>query len=147
MGCRYRFLVPPALPGNFEAHYRATEEMAVCRKGKVAPDHKPSAARSEPRSGGLLVYCVSITWVLERVFGNGTPRNDGLVDEVVRKITDLASMVRVIWTPVPAARCAAQGVVVEPPAAVQAIATAIPSAGGEDPHTTPACAIFPIYAG
>ena len=25
MGCRYRFLVPPAVPGNFEAHYRATE--------------------------------------------------------------------------------------------------------------------------
>src|ERR1700730_11406768 len=92
-----------------------------------------------------MTYCVSITWVLERVFGNGTPKNDGLVVEVARKITDLVSMVSVIWTPVPAARCAAQDVVVEPPAAVQAIATTIPPAGGADPHTTPACAIFPIY--
>jgi hypothetical protein len=98
-----------------------------------------------PETNEAMTYCVSITWVLERVFGNGTPRNDGLVDELVRKRTDLVSMVSVIWTPVPAARCAAQGVVVEPPAAVQAIATAIPPACGEDPHTTPACAIFPIY--
>src|SRR6202022_4324926 len=110
--------------------------------GPLSP--APRAKRAAKRRS-LRVYWVSITWVLERVLGNGTPRKDGLADELLRKITDLASMVSVIWTPVPAARCAAQGVVVEPPAAVQAIATAIPPAGGEDPHTTPACAIFPIY--
>src|ERR1700730_15580829 len=92
-----------------------------------------------------MTYCVSITWVLERVFGNGTPRNDGLVVEGVRKITELVSMVSVIWTPVPAARCAAEGVVVEPPATVQAIATAIPPRGGGAAHATPAFPIFPIY--
>jgi hypothetical protein len=66
---------------------------------------------------------VSITWLLERVFGNGTPRNDGLVVEVLRKMIDLVSMVSVSWTPTPAFRCTAQFVAAEPPTVVQAIAT------------------------
>jgi len=69
-----------------------------------------------------------------------------MVVEVVRKMIELVSMVSVIWAPVPAAlRVAhwpdvyggAAGLVDELGAAVQAIATAIPPAGGVVPHATP----------
>src|ERR1700682_4862099 len=103
-----------------------------------------AACEARPETNEAITYCVSITCVLERVFGNGTPKNDGLVDEL-RKMIELVSIVSVIWTPVPAGRCVAQDVVVEPPATVQAIATAIPPVGGVVPHETPAFASFPIY--
>jgi hypothetical protein len=82
------------------------------------------------------VYCVSIICVLARVFGNGIPKKFGLVVEVLRKITELVSIVNVISTPVPAGRCAAHEVVVVLPPVMQVIATPIPPFGGV-PHAKP----------
>ena len=47
--------------------------------------------------------------------GKGIPRKFGFVVEVLRKITELVSIVSVICTPVPAERCAAHEVVVTLP--------------------------------
>lgn len=77
------------------------------------------------------------------VFGNGIPRKLGLVVEVLKKMARRVSIVSTTCTPVPAGLCAAQGVEVVPPAAMQFIATPIPPVGGA-PHEVLLNPIFPI---
>src|ERR1700745_4540688 len=49
--------------------------------------HSPRLEASFDR--GRAIYCVSIVWVLDSVFGNGIPSKFGLLAEGLRKITGL----------------------------------------------------------
>ena len=56
--------------------------------------HSRRVLKASP--GEDAVYCVTIIWVLDRVFGNGIPKKFGLVVEVLRKIAERVSIVNVI---------------------------------------------------